>query len=304
MSLGGQSQQGAPQLTSSNTAGNSSQNGTSTTATGPWAPQQGYVQGGFANAANLENAPQTLPTSPLLQASWTDMTNAADNTPAFLSQGNSYLSNVLSGANLSPNSNPYLAQSVQAAEQPLINNYQTAIAPQTASSSEMANRYGSGEANQRQTQDQTTLATALGNTSANMYTSAYNQGIQQQESAAGQIPGQLAANYAPSLLENQAGQQAQQLQQLQQQYPWLTAQQYQQIVGGNYGQSGTTTQNQTGTTQGTMTGQASQPYYSNPLGSIFGGTIGLLGAAGQAGGSAGIAGLLPAAAAVGSGTLF
>lgn len=279
MSMGGGQQQGAPQLTQSQTAGNTSQN--TNTNMGPWNAQQPFLQGGFANGLSLLNSNSGIPTNPLLQQSWGAMNTAAENTPAFMGSGNNYLNSVLGGNFLSPSSNPYLAASAQAAIQPLINSYQTATAPQTDSSSEMANRYGSGEANQRTSQNELNLATGIGNTTANMYSNAYSTGINQMNSAASMAPAMLAANYAPALLQNQVGQQAQQLEQLQQQYPWLTAQQYQNIVGGNYGQSGTTSS--TGTSQGTMTGQQQQPYYSNPAGSIFGGALGALGTAGALG---------------------
>lgn len=283
MSMGGGQQQGAPQLQQSQTGGNTSQQGTTTTNTGPWAAQQPFVQGGFSNAQNLLNAGSNLQTSPLLQSSWTDMTGAAN-----AGQGNNagtqgYINNVLNGGFLSPNSNPYLAQSVQAAEQPILANYQTAIAPGVASNSEMNNRYGSGSANQQMNQANTALLNNLSNTSANMYNSAYNTGIGQMNSAANLQPSLTNSSLAASSLLNQAGQQQQSQMNLAQQYPWLTAQQYQGIVGGNYGTSGTTNMNQTGTSQGTMTGQASQPYYSNPAGSIFGGALAGLGTAGQLG---------------------
>lgn len=299
MSLGaGQTGAGTTQTNQQN---NSSQNQLQTMATGPYSSQIPYLMNSWGNATNLmNNQSNTLPTNPLLSGSWQSMMGAASNTPSFLSSGNDYINNVLTGQFLSPNSNPYLAGMESAAAQPVINQYQTAIAPQTASAAEMANRYGSGAANQMMNQAQTTLGTTLSNLASNFYGNAYNQGINQMNTAAAMAPAMLQANYMPAELENQVGQQAQNLSLEQAQYPWQTAQAYQNIVGGNYGQSGTV-QN-TGTGWSNSSGAQSTPYYSNPLGSIFGGALAGLGVAGQLGwspfgaGAAGAGGLLPSGA--------
>lgn len=282
MSLGGGQQQGAPQLQQSNTAGNTSQSGTSTTNTGPWANQQPFLQQGFGNAQNLlQNNSQPLQENPLLLQSIQGMGSAT--APSSFGAAGNYYNDVLSGKYLNPNSNPFLAGAEQSAADPLIRQYQTAISPGTASQAAMATRGGSGAAATMRSNDEANLAKGLGDLSNNFYSGAYQQGIGSMNSAAGAQPAYMQSSFLPLQLQNQAGQQQQQFLQAQQQYPWLTAQMYQQLVGGNYGQSGTTTQNQTGTSQGTMFGTGSQGYYSNPFGQAAGGALSGLGVAGQLG---------------------
>ena len=160
MSMGGGSQQGAPQLTQSNTSGNTSQNGSTVTNSGPWANQQPFLQSGFGNASSLlQNNSQPLQMNSLLQSGIQSM--ATQGAPSSFGAAGNYYNDVLSGKYLSPNSNPYLAGAEQSAADPLIRQYQTAIAPGTASNAETATRYGSGAAAMTKSNDEANLAKGL-----------------------------------------------------------------------------------------------------------------------------------------------
>ena len=82
-----------------------------------------------------------------------------------------------SGQYIDPSRNPALAGTIQAATQPLVNQYQTATAPQIASNFEAGGRYGSGAQTNAQGQAQYGLGQALSNATSNIVNNAYNTGL-------------------------------------------------------------------------------------------------------------------------------
>jgi hypothetical protein len=88
------------------------------------------------------------------------------------------LQGLASGAYINPSTNPAYAGMIQSATQPLINQYQTAVAPQVDSRFEGAGRYGSGAQTNAQGQAQYGLGQALGNAVSGITNNAYNTGIQ------------------------------------------------------------------------------------------------------------------------------
>lgn len=98
--------------------------------------------------------------------------------------GLSTLGNIAQGAYL--NSNPYTAQMVQNAMDPVVRNFQTAVAPQVDASFETAGRYGSGAARGAQETAQDTLGRTLGAISSNLYGTQFaNERALQNQAAAG-----------------------------------------------------------------------------------------------------------------------
>jgi hypothetical protein len=102
--------------------------------------------------------------------------------------GLSQLGNTASGAYL--NSNPYINAAIQAAQDPVTRNYQTAVAPQTDAMFSGGGRYGSGAMAGAVSTGQQNLARGLGDISSNMMNANYARERQAQDTAAGQY-GQL-----------------------------------------------------------------------------------------------------------------
>jgi hypothetical protein len=87
------------------------------------------------------------------------------------------LQGLASGQYINPSTNPAYAGMIQAATQPLINQYMTATAPQVASQFEGAGRYGSGAQTNAQGQAQYGLGQGLGTAVSDITNNAYNTGI-------------------------------------------------------------------------------------------------------------------------------
>jgi hypothetical protein len=87
------------------------------------------------------------------------------------------LAGVASGKYIDPSTNPAYAGMIQSATQPLINQYQTAVAPQVASQFEGAGRYGSGAQTNAQGQAQYGLGQGLGRAISDITNNAYNTGL-------------------------------------------------------------------------------------------------------------------------------
>jgi len=102
--------------------------------------------------------------------------------------GLSQLGQTASGAYL--NSNPYMAQMVQSAMDPVTRNYQTSIAPSTDAMFSGGGRYGSGAMANAASTGQQNLARGLADLSGNLYGQQYARERQAQDAAAGQY-GQL-----------------------------------------------------------------------------------------------------------------
>jgi hypothetical protein len=88
------------------------------------------------------------------------------------------LRGLASGQYINPSTNPAYAGMIQAATQPLVNQYQTATAPQVASQFEGAGRYGSGAQTNAQGQAQYGLGQALSSAVSGITNNAYNTGLQ------------------------------------------------------------------------------------------------------------------------------
>lgn len=277
---------------------------TSTSSSAPWSAQQPYLQNLFGYAQNAYNQYGSNPQSYVapLNANQNQAINMTQQAASGQNSGNvgsvnnaasNYVTNTANGAGLNSNpgnaafsqfangsmmNNPYMQGMANAAGTNIINQYQTATAPQTTSQFEGAGRYGSGAMMNQQNIDQQGLATQLGNAQNNLYGSMYNtnmgnmlsgaQGLsgnyntaaQQQLGAASLAPGMAQSNLGTISALGNMGALQQSQQQALNQSPFTLAGQYQNLIGQNYGSSGSQT----------------TPYYTNPLGQIAG--IGLAGA--------------------------
>lgn len=157
--------------------------------------------------------------------------------------GGNMLYNQLSGAYLDPQTNPYLQATYNEAAQGLVNQYQTATAPSQMAAGQVAAGGGpgalGGSANQQMTAlNQYGLGQNLGNLATNIYGGAYEQGVQNQLGALGQLGSTQQSLYSPGqeLLGAGQYQQQQQQQQLNTQYQnALAGNQYPWQQLGNFG---------------------------------------------------------------------
>jgi hypothetical protein len=131
--------------------------------------------GAIANAAN--QAPGTV--SPYAGA-LSGIGGMALNNPAF----SSGLTGLASGKYIDPSTNPAMAGMLSQGNQALTDAYQTATAPQTASSFESAGRYGSGALGNAQQQNQIGLSRGLANLDTGIIGNAYTQGLNATNQAA------------------------------------------------------------------------------------------------------------------------
>jgi len=99
------------------------------------------------------------------------------------------LTGVATGGFLNPNTNPALPGMMQAATQPLVNQYMTATAPQTDSGFERAGRYGSGAAGNAQSINQYNLGQGIGTTAAGLVNNIYNTGLNAMVNAGSALGG-------------------------------------------------------------------------------------------------------------------
>jgi hypothetical protein len=209
-----------------------------TTVTQPWGPAQPFLKKGFQSAGNIYNNPAQQHPNANMNTSYDLANSQATNNP-LLSTANAQTQNIMNGANMSPSSNPYLAQSIQFAQQQ--------AAPGVDSAASRFGAYGGSDW-------QNLKGVTNANIATNMGENAYNQGLNQQTQAMAMAPALNAAGGSNISLLNQLGSQ-------QQNYPWAQLQQYMGILN-NGSQGGTQT----------------TPYFGpSPLAMGIGGGMGLAG---------------------------
>lgn len=303
--MGAKSNQGAPAT--------GSQSGVSMVNTGPWAPQQTYLEDAFRSAKslygdNLKNAPysgQTVAaTNPNQNWGQQSIIQEANRGTPNLNAANALNLDTMQGRYLDPASNPWLKSTFSMGADDVTRAYQTATAPQTASNFSGGGRYGSGSYRLAQEGDQRALGSTLDNLATQIYGGNYQTERNRQMEALGQVPMLQQAKYIDPMAILNVGnlQQAQ----TQREYddsrarfeygrdnPTRALNSYLAQITGNYGQSGLTQ---------TMSGNAAQtPFYTNPGATAAGGAMGLASILGNSGAFSGkgSGGTVP-----GSGTQF
>lgn len=116
-----------------------------------------------------------------------------------------YLGNALntsryfgSGALMSPYSNPYVTGMFNAAAQPVITKYATAVAPNLLQQGAQSGTLGSSGLAQGFETAQSELAQGLGNMATDMFGNAYNTGLDATLRAQGMAPSLANAQYIPA----------------------------------------------------------------------------------------------------------
>jgi len=87
------------------------------------------------------------------------------------------LTGMARGDYVDPSRNPALAGTISAATDPLVRQYQTAVAPQTDSNFSLGGRYGSGAWTNAVGNNQTALGRAIGDATSSIVNNAYNTGL-------------------------------------------------------------------------------------------------------------------------------
>lgn len=275
----------------------SSPGGTTTSTqkvdTGPWGPQQQYLIDAFqqaksnyaGNKANTyytgESVAPFAPAQSTALNSIIGMGSGVD--PGVAAAGRNNV-DTINGKYLSPDTNPYLKDTFNAAADPVTAQYMTATAPQTAGAFSGAGRYGSGSYNNAVKQNQLGLGRSLENLGTSIYGGNYQQERDRQMSAVGQAAGLNQAQYINPTAALTAGNQQQQQQQnvdtsnlaaynYNRDQPTNALNSYISQIGGNYGQKGETV--------GTQQQAVSSNPLSTGLGALFGlGSLAMPGASG------------------------
>jgi hypothetical protein len=133
--------------------------------------QNSPAYGGYQQFAQSQTAPQAQLASYGAQAAANN--NIGLNSLMGLAQGQGY-------------SNPWLSQAIQGAIDPLVRNYQTAIAPGIDAAASQAGRYGSGAQAGMVDTAQQNLARGIGNVTSSMQNAAYEAERGRQLQAASQ----------------------------------------------------------------------------------------------------------------------
>lgn len=255
----------------------------STQSTAPWTGQQPYLRTGFERAETdvLDRPIQPYPASTVVPFSGQTesalgMMEERARTGSPLQTGaKTAIQETLEGKYMGEN--PYFAQAVESATRPMIENYQTNIAPGLSSAFSGAGRYGSGLQNVAQQQGASRLTRDIGDVTAPMAYRDYATERQNMLQAAGMAPGLARTDYEDistlgrvgGIREAKAGEMLGEdisRYRATQESPQDALSRYMALIGGGYG--GETT--------------SEQPIYSDPWGRAIG-----MGATG-----AGIAGTL------------
>ena len=216
----------------------------------PWAAS--YAKDFLGQGANLANNQSAYPSgmnyqvaglTPDQQSALSQIEGQTGGANGIANMGAGQIGQTLSGQYLSPNSNPWLAQTAQAATQGLVNQYNTATAPGLMAEGIGASGGGPGSLGgnsgflQQQASNQYGLGQNIGNTEASIYGTNYTNERANQVSELGLLPQTTSNLYtgANQLLAAGTTQQTQQQNVLnanqqnaaqQNQYPWSQLQQF------------------------------------------------------------------------------
>lgn len=206
-------------------------------------------------------APQSGATTGAIDRTITRATNGSPLLPA--AQGVNLAT--LQGQYLSPDSNPFARATVDAANRPLVENYQNVVAPGNDSRFSLAGRYGSGAHVAADTQGQEALQRQMSDNSNAIYSGIYNTERGYQNQAVAAAPGLAQADYQDIAALQGAGQAQDAYRQAQidaekqrfdynQNLPWANLNQYAGLLAG---------QNRGGVNTSTSSGSSTYPLTGN-----------------------------------------
>ena len=209
---------------------------TTTQSLPPWATQ--YAKQFLGQGASLaNNQPYSSALNYQVAGLNQDQQTALSQSQGISAIGAGQLSSTLAGNYLSPNSNPWLAQTANAATQGLVNQSQTSTAPSLMAEGIGAGGGGPGSLGsnfyQQQDANQYGLGQNIGNTEASIYGTNYTNERSNQINSLNNM-GQIEAGLlAPGTFEQQQSQNVlnanQQNAAQQNQYPWTQLQRFASI---------------------------------------------------------------------------
>ena len=158
---------------------------------------------------------------------------------------------MIAGKYLDPNTNPFIAQVVQASLDPMVSNFNQKVMPGMNSQAIAQGAYGGNANALAKTQAGKDLAKQMADTSSGIYYQNYNQERTNQNNAMQFLPQLAMAEAAPHMQLVQNALQGEGYQQnalnneyqrymAQQNAPWIGLDKYSGIMGGMGGQGGTT----------------------------------------------------------------
>lgn len=271
----------------------------------PWKGQQPYLTDLFSKAKSwydsggmkpYEGQTYAGPTQASQGAQQGELNYATQIAPGQLDQANGAWSRMVNGSLMRADSNPYLQSYMDAATRNLTRNFQTSVLPGISSAAEAQGAYGGARQGVAEGTAAAGLATAVGDTNAQIANNGYNTGLQSMQYALGLTPTMQQVNTTPYVLQDEVGRQQQADQQAaltDQQQRYLEQQQapvrnlgiYQGIVNGNYGSSTNSTTTGPAMQTGGLRGALGGAMTGGMLASMMGGGA-AAGAATAAGGAA------------------
>lgn len=245
--------------------GSSQPSSTSTTVvsnnSAPWGPQGTQLQHILSEGRRLydEGARTPIPFSPQSEQALSMVENRALAGNPAMQAAQGQLTDTIDGSFLSAG-NPHFQAMADRAMQPLVRNFQNAVAPGIDSAFSRAGRLGSGAyANARNTAEET-LAQEMGSLSGALAYQNYGNERTAQQRAMAMAPQFAAQDYADAQALSGVGAARESLAERQAMSDYEHLARFLGISGGNYGSASTSTQ--------------TAPVYSNPASSFLGGAIG------------------------------
>lgn len=265
--------------------GSQTRDQTSTQTQSPWGPQQPFLLSGFNRASDLVKTPWNVGYDPLQTQGQEGLLNYSQG-PAFTSAADQYGqgANFLTSTDLlDPSSNPYLAQSAEAAIRPVTQALTEQWLPNVRSDAILNRGYGGDRQGIAEGIALRGAAQSAGDVSSRMFSDAYQRGLSTIGNNLGQIPQAFNFGSLPYQTQQDIGGQRQEQRLFEQQAPWQQLQNYQNIVGGQYGGTTTTTnplyRNKGagmlgGALGGAKLGSMISPGWGTAIGAIGGGLLG------------------------------
>ena len=159
---------------------------------------------GFANY-NPATGQQVAPLTTAQQAGISSLTGAAGSEANLAAGGAQQLSQTLAGSYLSPESNPYLDSTYNAAAKAMTDAYRTGTAPSLMTSAQQGGVSGGTAEAEARAGDQYGLGQNLGDLATQIYGGNYQYERGLQAAAPGQVGTVQATMAAPGLQQIQAG---------------------------------------------------------------------------------------------------
>jgi hypothetical protein len=226
---------------------------------------------GVANQGYQASPTQVADPNAYLQQGWNATANRAVQGSPVMGAANTALTGIINGSSM--NANPYLDQSVQAAQGDLVRSWNTVNKPYWDTAMQGSGSYGNTGVAEYAGNASNDLQKNLSNISTTMRGNAYNQGLQQQTAALGMAPTYANQDYTDANALMNVGNQAQGFADrgAQQNYNWWSeAQKFPQQQLDAYGRAlgvGTSSGN-------TETKPGVDPYTSALGGAITGSKLG------------------------------